>query len=96
MALKAVKRDSSKDDDEMVYITRRFQRMMRRNSCFPKKKELKKIFKNKWPLLQMQKFGRLIKDCPHYNQDNKDYIKNNLDKARWNNLVPNHFNQEKH
>ncbi|XP_019226214.1 PREDICTED: uncharacterized protein LOC109207698 [Nicotiana attenuata] len=74
---------SSDEDGDMAYLTRRFQKMVRRNGGIPKKGSSSKP-KNYDLCHKCGKPGHFIKDCPL----KQDQYQNNSDKAAKRNPVP--------
>nr|XP_009800913.1 PREDICTED: uncharacterized protein LOC104246732 [Nicotiana sylvestris] len=75
---------TSDEDNDMAYLTRRFQKMVRRNGGIPKRGSSSKP-KNYDLYHKCGKLGHFIKDCPLLKQDQ---YKNNFDKAAKRNLIP--------
>ncbi|XP_070039869.1 uncharacterized protein [Nicotiana tomentosiformis] len=85
MVLKMDNNDSSGEDSDMAYLTRKFQKMVRRNGGIPKRESSSKP--NNYDLChKCGKLGHFIKDCPLLK---KDQFKHNKDKAAKRNPVPN-------
>ncbi|XP_070045152.1 uncharacterized protein [Nicotiana tomentosiformis] len=84
LVLKTDNNDSSGEDGDMAYLTRRFQKMVRRNGGIPKRGSSSKP-KHYDLCHKCGKPGHFIKECPLLNQDQ---YKNNLDKAAKRNSVP--------
>ncbi|XP_070049067.1 uncharacterized protein [Nicotiana tomentosiformis] len=84
LVLKAENNDSSKEDSEMAYLTRRFQKMVRRNGGIPKRGSSSKP-KNYDLCHKCGKPRHFIKDCPLLKQE---HFKHNSDKAAKRNSVP--------
>ncbi|XP_075092111.1 uncharacterized protein LOC142172404 [Nicotiana tabacum] len=84
LVLKTYINDSSGEDGDMSYLTRRFQKMVRRNGGIPKRESSIKP-KNYDLCHKCGKPGHFIKECPLLNQDQ---YKNNFDKAAKRNPVP--------
>ncbi|XP_070056835.1 uncharacterized protein [Nicotiana tomentosiformis] len=82
--LKAENNDSSEEDSDMAYLTRRFQKMVRRNGGIPKRGSSSKP-KNYDLCHKCGKPGHFIKDYPLLKQE---YFKHNSDKAAKRNPVP--------
>ncbi|XP_070009728.1 uncharacterized protein [Nicotiana sylvestris] len=88
---KAESSDSSDEDSDMAYLTKRFQKMVRRNGGIPKWGSSSKA-RNNDLCHRCGKSGHFIKDCPLAKQEQ---YKQNPDKAVKRNLVPNkRFNQK--
>ncbi|XP_070007683.1 uncharacterized protein [Nicotiana sylvestris] len=84
LVLKAERNDSSEEDSDMAYFTKRFQKMVRRNEGIPKNYDLNH---------KCGKPGHFIKDCPLMKQE---HFKYNPDKAAKRNLVPDkHFKRKR-
>ncbi|XP_070020558.1 uncharacterized protein LOC142178480 [Nicotiana tabacum] len=64
LVLKAANKDSSSDESDMEYLTRRFQKMIRKNSGIPKKGSSSRNFKENDCCHKCGKSGHFIKDCP--------------------------------
>ncbi|XP_070022898.1 uncharacterized protein [Nicotiana sylvestris] len=84
LVLKAALTDSSSDEYEITYLTRRFQKMVRKNGGIPKKGSSSRNFKGNNCCHKCGKPGHLIKDCPLHKQD---HDKINTDKAAKRNSV---------
>ncbi|XP_070019935.1 uncharacterized protein [Nicotiana sylvestris] len=91
LVLKAESSDSSDEDSDMAYLTKRFQKMVRRNGGIPKRGSSSKA-RNNDLYHRYGKPGHFIKDCPLAKQEQ---YKQNPDKAVKRNLVPDkRFNQK--
>ncbi|XP_075087716.1 uncharacterized protein LOC142169713 [Nicotiana tabacum] len=84
LVLKVDNNDSSGKDGDMVYLTRRFQKMVRRNGGIPKRDGSSKP-KDYDLCHKCGKPGHFIKDCPLLKQDQ---FKHNTDEAAKRNPVP--------
>ncbi|XP_070022818.1 uncharacterized protein [Nicotiana sylvestris] len=84
LVLKADSNDSSEKDSDMAYLTKRFQKIVRRNGGIPKKGNSSKP-KNYDLYHKCGKPGHFIKDCPLLKQE---YSKYNPKKAAKRNPVP--------
>ncbi|XP_075104577.1 uncharacterized protein LOC142178612 [Nicotiana tabacum] len=84
LVLKAENNDSSEEDSDMAYLTRRFQKMVRRNGGIPKRGSSSKP-KNYYLCHKCGNPGHFIKDCPLLKQE---HFKHNCDKAAKRNPVP--------
>ncbi|XP_070005005.1 structural maintenance of chromosomes protein 3-like [Nicotiana sylvestris] len=84
LVLKAESSASSDEDSDMAYLTKRFQKMVRRNGGIPKWGSSSKIRNNDLHH-RCGKSGHFIKDCPLAKQEQ---YKQNPDKAGKRNLVP--------
>ncbi|XP_070056178.1 uncharacterized protein [Nicotiana tomentosiformis] len=84
LVLKKDSNDSSGEDGDMAYLTRRFQKMVRRNGGIPKRESSSKP-KNYDLYHKCGKPRHFIKKCPILKQDQ---YKNNFDKAAKRNPVP--------
>ncbi|XP_070054377.1 uncharacterized protein [Nicotiana tomentosiformis] len=82
--LKTDSNDSSGEDGDMAYLTRRFQKMVRRNGGIPKKGSSSKP-KNYDLCHKCGKPIHFIKDCPLLKQDQ---FKHNTDKVAKRNSIP--------
>ncbi|XP_075112165.1 uncharacterized protein LOC142182112 [Nicotiana tabacum] len=85
LVLKADNNDSSGKDADMVYLTKRFQKMVRRNGGLPKRGSSSRP-KGYDLCHKCGKPGHFIKDCPLHK---KDQHKHNTDKAVKRNPIPN-------
>ncbi|XP_070052607.1 uncharacterized protein [Nicotiana tomentosiformis] len=84
LVLKTDKNDSSGEDADMAYLTKRFQKMVRRNGGIPKRGSSRKP--RGYDLChKCGKPGHFIKDCHLLKQDQ---YKHNTDKAAKRNPVP--------
>ncbi|XP_070035727.1 uncharacterized protein [Nicotiana tomentosiformis] len=84
LVLKTDSNDSSGEDGDMAYLTRRFQKMVRRNGGIPKRGSSSKP--KYYDLChKCGKSGHFINECPLLKQDQ---YKNNFDKAAKRNPVP--------
>ncbi|XP_070047490.1 uncharacterized protein [Nicotiana tomentosiformis] len=82
--LKTDNNESSGEDADMAYLTKRFQKMVRKNGGIPKKGNTCKP--RGYDLChKCRKSWHFIKDCPLLKQD---YYKHNTDKAAKRNQVP--------
>nr|XP_009802548.1 PREDICTED: uncharacterized protein LOC104248056 [Nicotiana sylvestris] len=91
LVLKTNSNDSSGEDEDMAYLTRKFQKMVRRNGAIPKRGSSRKP-RNYDLYYKCGKPGHFIKDCPLLKQDQYN---NNLDKAAKRNQVPDkHFKRK--
>ncbi|XP_070010931.1 uncharacterized protein [Nicotiana sylvestris] len=84
LVLKAESNDSSDEESDMAYLTKRFQKMVRRNGGIPKWGSSSKT-RNNDLCHRCGKSGHFIKNCPLAKQ--KQY-KQNPNKAGKRNLVP--------
>ncbi|XP_070016967.1 uncharacterized protein [Nicotiana sylvestris] len=84
LVLKAERSDSSDEDSDMAYLTKRFQKMVRRNGDIPKWGSSSKT-RNNDLCHGCGKSGHFIKDCSFAKQEQ---YKQNPDKAGERNLVP--------
>ncbi|XP_070013569.1 uncharacterized protein [Nicotiana sylvestris] len=92
MVLKAESNDSSEEDSDMAYLTKRFQKIVRRNGGILKKGNSSRP-KNYDLCNKCGKPGHFIKAFPLMKQEHPKYI---LDKAANRNLVPNkHFKRKR-
>ncbi|XP_070005957.1 uncharacterized protein [Nicotiana sylvestris] len=66
--LKAENNDSSEEDSDMAYLTKRFQKMVRRNGGIPKRGSTTKP-RNYDLCHKCRKPGYFIKDCPLLKQE---------------------------
>ncbi|XP_070040858.1 intracellular protein transport protein USO1-like [Nicotiana tomentosiformis] len=91
LVLKTDSNDSSGEDGDMAYLTRRFQKMVRRNTGIPKRENSSKS--KIYDLCnKCGKPGHFIKECPLLKQD---HYKNNFNKASKRNPVPDkHFKRK--
>ncbi|XP_070004883.1 uncharacterized protein [Nicotiana sylvestris] len=90
--LKAERNDSSEEDSDMTYLTKRFQKMVRRNGGILKKGNSSKP-KNYDLCHKCRKPGHFIKDCPLIKQEHSKY---NPDKEAKRNLVlDKHFKRKR-
>ncbi|XP_070010461.1 uncharacterized protein [Nicotiana sylvestris] len=83
LVLKAERSDSSDQDSDMAYLTKRFQKMVRRNGGIPKWDSSSKT-RNNDLCHGCGKPGHFIKECPLAKQEQ---YKQNPDKAGKRNLV---------
>ncbi|XP_009625595.2 uncharacterized protein [Nicotiana tomentosiformis] len=90
LVLKAENNDSSKENN-MTYLTRRFQKMVRRNGGIPKRGSFSKP-KNYDLCHKCGKPGHFIKDCHLLKQE---HFEHNSDKAAKRNPVPEKFFKRK-
>ncbi|XP_070055104.1 uncharacterized protein [Nicotiana tomentosiformis] len=84
LVLKAKNNDSSGKDADMAYLTKRFQKMVRRNGSIPKKGSSSRP-KGYDLCHKCGKLGYFIKGCPLHKQDQYKY---NTDKEAKRNPVP--------
>ncbi|XP_070017567.1 uncharacterized protein [Nicotiana sylvestris] len=84
LILKAERNDSSGEDNDMAYLTRRFQKMVRKNGGISKRGSSSKL-KNYDLCHKCGKPGHFIKDCSLLKQD---HFKHNSEKVSKRNLVP--------
>ncbi|XP_070044871.1 uncharacterized protein [Nicotiana tomentosiformis] len=84
LVLKAENNDSSEEDSDIAYLTRRFQKMVRMNEGIPKRGSSSKP-KNYDLCHKYGKLGHFIKDSPLLKQE---HFKHNSDKAAKRNPVP--------
>ncbi|XP_070019333.1 uncharacterized protein [Nicotiana sylvestris] len=84
LVLKADSNDSSEEDSNMAYLTKRFQKMVRRNGGMLKRGSSSKP-KNYDLCHKCGKLGHFIKDCPLLKQE---FFKYNPEKASKRNPVP--------
>ncbi|XP_070049073.1 uncharacterized protein [Nicotiana tomentosiformis] len=84
LVLKAGNNDSSSDESDMDYLTRRFQKMIRKNGVIPKKGSSNRNFNGNDCCHKCEKSGHFIKFCPLHKQD---HYKTNTDKAAKRNRV---------
>ncbi|XP_070022945.1 uncharacterized protein [Nicotiana sylvestris] len=84
LILKADSNDSSEEDNEMTYLTKRFQKMVRKNGGMLKRGSSSKL-KNYNLCHKCGKPGHFIKDCPLLKQEFSNY---NPEKAAKRNSVP--------
>ncbi|XP_059292497.1 uncharacterized protein LOC132045948 [Lycium ferocissimum] len=66
--LKAAKSDTSSDESEMAYLTRRFYKMILRNGGVPKRGSFSRKFKGNDYCQKCGKPGHFIKECPLHNE----------------------------
>ncbi|XP_070013093.1 uncharacterized protein [Nicotiana sylvestris] len=78
LVLKATHTDSSSDESEMMYLTRRFQKMVHKIGRIPMKESSSRNFKGNDCCHKCRKSGHFIKDFPLYKQV---HYKTNTDKA---------------
>ncbi|XP_070009507.1 uncharacterized protein [Nicotiana sylvestris] len=83
LVLKAENNDSNEKDSDMAYLTKRFQKMVRRNGGIPKRGSSSKA-RNNDLCHKCEKPGHFIKDCPFLKQEQ---YKQNPDKATKRNPV---------
>ncbi|XP_070004811.1 uncharacterized protein [Nicotiana sylvestris] len=92
LVLKAKSNDSSEEDNDMTYLTKRFQKMVRRNGGILKRGNSNKT-KNYDLCHKCGKPGHFIKDCPLLKQEHSKY---NPKKAAKRNPVPDkHFKRKR-
>ncbi|XP_070017888.1 uncharacterized protein [Nicotiana sylvestris] len=84
LVLKAENSDSSEEDSDMAYLTKRFQNIVRRNGGIPKRGSSSKA-RNNDLYHKCRKLGHFIKDCPLLKQEQ---YKQNPDKAAKRNPIP--------
>ncbi|XP_070005325.1 uncharacterized protein [Nicotiana sylvestris] len=84
LVLKAERSDSSDEESDMAYLTKRFQNMIRRNGGIPKWDSSSKT-RNNDLCHGCGKLGHFIKDCPLTKQEQ---YKQNPDKTGKRNMVP--------
>ncbi|XP_070016969.1 uncharacterized protein [Nicotiana sylvestris] len=77
LVLKPESSDSSEEDNDMAYLTKRFQKMVRRNGGIPKRGNSSKARNNNL-CHRCRKLGHFIKECPLLKQEQ---YKKNPDKA---------------
>ncbi|XP_070006052.1 uncharacterized protein [Nicotiana sylvestris] len=82
LVLKAANRDSSSDESDMEYLTRRFQKIIRKNGGIPKKMSFSRNFEENDCC---HKCGHFIKHCPLHK---KNHDKTNTEKSTKRNQVP--------
>ncbi|XP_060178250.1 uncharacterized protein LOC132608205 [Lycium barbarum] len=75
----AAKSQFSDDESDMAYLTRRFQKMVRKYGGFQRKGNTSKISKGNDRCHKCGKPGHFIKECPLHKQD---YYKNTLKKQQ--------------
>lgn len=76
--MKSIRRGSNVEDEETTYITKRFFKIIRRISVFPKRGESKRYNRNRKGNNICPKYGKLghfIKECPLHKVEYKEYIK---------------------
>ncbi|XP_070034431.1 uncharacterized protein [Nicotiana tomentosiformis] len=78
LVLKAAHIDSNSDESDMTYLTRRFQKMIRKNCGIPKKGYSIRNFKGNDYCHKCGNPGHFIKDCPIHKQD---HYKTNTEKV---------------
>ncbi|XP_070019798.1 uncharacterized protein [Nicotiana sylvestris] len=92
LVVKIENNDSSGEDGDMAYLTRRFQKMVHRNGGTLKRESYSKP-KSYDLCHKCGKLGNFIKDCPLLKQD---HYNNNSDKVVKRNPVPDRrFNRKK-
>ncbi|XP_070022252.1 uncharacterized protein [Nicotiana sylvestris] len=92
LVLKAESNDSSEEDNDIAYLTKRFQKMVRRNGGILKRGNSSKP-KNYDFCHKCGKPGHFIKDYPFLKQEHSKY---NLEKAAKRNPVPDkHFKRKR-
>ncbi|XP_075080496.1 uncharacterized protein LOC142165996 [Nicotiana tabacum] len=91
LVLKAENNDSCEEDSDMAYLTKRFQKMVRRNDGIPKRGSTSKP-KNYDLCHKCGKLGHFIKDCSLLKQEHYKY---NSDIAAKRNLVPDKYFSKK-
>lgn len=60
------------DEDEMAYLTRRFQKFVRKHGGFKKKRYPSRATASNDPSHKCGKLGHFIRDCPMHKIDHKD------------------------
>ncbi|XP_075083606.1 uncharacterized protein LOC142167341 [Nicotiana tabacum] len=85
LVLKDAHTDSSSDEFDMTYLTRRFQKMIGKNGGIPKKGSSSRNSKGNDCCHKYGKPGHFIKDCPLHK---KDHYITNTEKAAKRNQVP--------
>ncbi|XP_070029652.1 uncharacterized protein [Nicotiana sylvestris] len=85
LVLKAANKDSSSDESDMECLTRRFQKMNRKNYGIPKKGSSSRNFKENDCCHKCGKSGHFINECPLHKQD---HYKTNNAKVAKRNQVP--------
>ncbi|XP_070025814.1 uncharacterized protein [Nicotiana sylvestris] len=87
LVLKAESSDSSDEDSDMAYLTKRFQKMVQKNGGIPRRDSSSKA-RNNDLCHRCRKPGHFIKDCPlgkqeQYKQNPDKATKRNLALATW-------------
>ncbi|XP_070039711.1 uncharacterized protein [Nicotiana tomentosiformis] len=78
LVLKATHNDSSNDESDMTYLTRKFQKIIHKNGGIPKKGSSNRNFNENDCCHKCGKPGHFIKDCPLHKHD---HYKTNTERA---------------
>ncbi|XP_070013069.1 uncharacterized protein [Nicotiana sylvestris] len=82
LVLKAERSDSSDEESDMAYLTKRFQKMVRRNGGIPKWGSSSKT-RNNDLCHGCGKPGHFIKDCSLVKQEQYKHNPNKLEEGTW-------------
>ncbi|XP_055835086.1 uncharacterized protein LOC129903561 [Solanum dulcamara] len=81
LAFKAFQTDECEEDEDMAYLTRRFQKIVRKHGGFMKKENSSKSANVTDLYHKCAKSGHFIRDFPMHKQDYKDYVKSGVKRA---------------
>ncbi|XP_055816036.1 uncharacterized protein LOC129885688 [Solanum dulcamara] len=86
LALKVASSELSVEDEDMVYLTMRFHKIVRKNGGFVKKSNSSRLANATDLYHKYGKPGHFIRDCPMHKVEYKEYVRNRAEKRR--DLIP--------
>ncbi|KAH0698112.1 uncharacterized protein [Solanum tuberosum] len=90
VALKNSQNDATKEEDEMAYVTKRFQKIIKKHDVFQKKASTSRAANTNELCHKCGKPGHFIRDCPSQKQEIQDF------RPRKKDLVPDNARRKAH
>ncbi|XP_049364246.1 uncharacterized protein LOC125829001 [Solanum verrucosum] len=88
LVLKINSGDDSSEEDDMAYLTKRFQKIVRKHGGFKRRGNLPRVATTNDLYHKCGKAGHFIRDCPILKAENKEYQRPGGEKDKIRDLVP--------
>jgi len=88
LVLKITPGETSSEEDDMAYLTKRFQKVVRKYGGFRKRGNPRRVASASDLCHKCGKAGHFIRDCPMLKAENKEYQRPGSEKDKRRDLVP--------